>query len=292
MPCAMGGVPASNFHGSSFQLAYFQRDLADHVAAEQERLHVFQDAAPAVQAADAGGAEHLVAGKGEEVAVHGAHVNGHVGDTLGAVDADQGAVGVRHAAELVNGVDGAQHVRHLGDGNQSGARPDDLGGVRHVQAAVGSQANVPDGGAGTPRHLLPGHQVAVVLQRGEDHFVAGFQVGQSPGVSHKVKRLGGVLGEDHFVEVGVDELGNAHVCLLVGDGGLFAQDVNAAMDVGVGFLIVAADGVDDGLGLLGRRGAVEIDQRAVVDGAAEDRKIAPQRLDVEGRLRLQRQGHE
>ena len=268
-----------------------QGHLADHVAAEQERLHRFQDVASSVEAADAGGAEHLVTEKAKKSQSMARTSIAMWGNALGAIHADQGAVGVRQAAEFVYRVDGAQHVGNLANGNQAGTRPDRLGGMRHVEAAVRRQLDVPDHGSGTAGDLLPGHQVAMVLERREHHFVTGFQVGQPPGVGHQVERLGGVLGKDHFLEVGIDEFGNAHVRLLVGDGGLFAQDVDAAVDVGVRLLVIAADGINDGLGFLGRRGAIEIDQRPVVDGAAEDRKIAPQGFNVESRLRLQWQGH-
>ena len=48
--------------------------------------------------------------------------------------------------------------------------------------------------------------------------------------------------------------------------------------------MVAHHGVDHGARLLRRGGAVEIDERLAVDLAREDRKLAPDRLDVVGRV--------
>lgn len=58
-------------------------------------------------------------------------------------------------------------------------------------------------------HDLPRHQVAVVLEHGDDDFVSRFQVGNPPRVRHEVDGFAGVAGEDDLA-VGrrVDERGN------------------------------------------------------------------------------------
>ena len=59
-----------------------QPDIADHLAAAEERRHRLEQLLACPQDADAGRAEHLVAGEGEEVDTEAAHVEGPVRDEL------------------------------------------------------------------------------------------------------------------------------------------------------------------------------------------------------------------
>ena len=99
MASAIGGVPASNFHGSSLGVNPSRRDVADHLAAAEERRHGVEQLLAAPQHADAGGAEHLVAGEGEEVGARGGDVGGEVGHVLAGVDHGDGAGGVGGVGE-------------------------------------------------------------------------------------------------------------------------------------------------------------------------------------------------
>ena len=74
---------------------------------------VLEDARLAVDDADAGRREHLVAGEHEEVAVERLHVDPHVRHRLRAVDDDDGAMPVRHGDHLADRRDGAERVRDL-----------------------------------------------------------------------------------------------------------------------------------------------------------------------------------
>ena len=60
-------------------------------------------------------------GEGVEVAAELADVGGKMGNSLGSVDEKQSAVSVADACDLGDGVDDPEHVRHLGDGAESGA---------------------------------------------------------------------------------------------------------------------------------------------------------------------------
>ena len=81
--------------------------------------------------------------------------------------------------------------------------------------------------------------------------------------------------------------------LLISDGRFLTQDVHATVDIGVGGLIVVIDGVQHLLGFLGRRGAVEIDERTVVHATCQNGKITAQCLDIQCGLTLERRqiGH-
>ena len=90
----------------------------DHVAAGQERLHRLEDLAAAVQHADARRAERLVAGPRVEVGADRRDVDGHVRDGLCAVDRADGAGGAGPRGDLRDGVDRAEHVRDMGEGDE------------------------------------------------------------------------------------------------------------------------------------------------------------------------------
>ena len=133
----------------------------------------------------------------------------------------------------------------------------------------------------------PRHDVGVVLHFGQEHGVAGPQVGPAPGLGDQVERLGRVLGEDHLVRrVGrADEAPGHQAGPLVQGGGLLGGGVDAAVHVGVRRLVVARHGVDDGLGLQRGGGRVEIHDGPAVHRALQQREVLAQRLDVERRRR-------
>ena len=72
---------------------------------------------------------------------------------------------------------------------------------------------------------------------------------------------------------------------LVERGGLLGGGVDAAVHVGVRRLVVARHGVDDGLGLQGGGGGVEIHDRPAVHRARQQGEVLAQRLDVQRRRR-------
>ena len=123
---------------------------------------------------------------------------------------------------------------------------------------------------------VPGDDVGVVLQLGDDHRVARSQIGMAPGSGHQVDRLSSVLGEDHLGGPGcADKAGDLGPGLLQSLGGFHRQLVGAAVDVGVEALVVVGEGVDHQLGFLGGGRRVEINQAAAVHLPAHDGKVGP-----------------
>ena len=96
----------------------------------------------------------------------------------------------------------------------------------------------------------PGHEVGVVLHVGEEHGVAWLEVVRPQRGGHQVDGLGGVLREDHFVfGVGCpDEAAHGDPGRFVAAVGLLGDRVDAAVDVGVGGLVVVVHGVENRLG--------------------------------------------
>src|SRR5262245_28084650 len=78
------------------------------------------------------------------------------------------------------------------------------------------------------------------------------------------------------------------MCLLVSEGRFFTQDVHVAVDIGVGGLIVVTHSVKDLERFLGRRGAIEVDERAVVYATCQNGKITAQCFGIQHNLTLER----
>jgi hypothetical protein len=98
---------------------------------------------------------------------------------------------------------------------------------------------------------LPRHDVGVMLEVGYQYFVAGFQQRSSIALRDEIDGLGGPAHENDFMSRSRLEEGDHSISRrLVKSGGLLAQGVYAAMDVGVVIPLVVVDRLDDGEGAL------------------------------------------
>ena len=101
-------------------------------------------------------------------------------------------------------------------------------------------------------------------------------------LGHQIDGLGRAPHEDDLAQVRrVQELLNFLASVLIRASGALAEEMHAAMDIGVVFGVAAHHRVDDGLRLLRGRRVVEIDERLAVYFLAQDREVAPHLLDVE-----------
>ena len=128
----------------------------------------------------------------------------------------------------------------------------------------------------------------MVLEAGDQDLVAGADVPAPPGAGHQVDRFGGATHEDDLTGArGVEETPHGLARPLVGLGRELRQSVDSALDIGVPALVAGDDRRRHGPRLLGGGGVVEVDQRAAVDLAREDRKLGPhprEVVDREGRV--------
>ena len=159
----------------------------DHVAAALERLHALEQRRLAVQNADAGRAAQLVAGERVEIAIQVLHVDRQVRRRLRAVDQHRHAARMRERDHLFDRVDAAQRVGDMRRRRRSRVRSLN-------SASYSSTSSSPASLIGTTRIVapfscgqhLPGHDVGVVLQHGQDDFVAGADELAAPAVHHQV----------------------------------------------------------------------------------------------------------
>lgn len=121
--------------------------VEDHLAAALERPHLAQAVSLAIEHADARGTVKLVAGHDVPVAIDIAHVDRHVNRALRAIDKHRNAALMGDAADFLDRHDGAQRIRHMGDGNE-------LGALRQAFSKA-SIWNAPSSSTGTQTSFAP-----------------------------------------------------------------------------------------------------------------------------------------
>ena len=164
----------------------------------------------------------------------------------------------------------------MDDGHQLGARVQEFFVlVQEKLPVVVERGNLQDG-AGLLGEDLPGDDVGVVLHPRDDYLVAFADVLAAVGLGDEVDSLGGSPDVDELVVLGgIDEAADLAAGGLVVVGGVLAEGVNAAMDVGVLGYVVVDQGVDDALGFLAGGGVVQVDQGVAVDFLVKDREVPP-----------------
>ena len=228
------------------------------------------------------GAKHLMSGEYVEVAVQGLHIHAHVRDSLRAIHQHARAVAVGRLDHRFHGRDRAERIGNLGDGDQTGLWAKQLFVL--IQPHL---AGIVHRGHAQPRALfgaehLPGNDVGVMLQPGDDDLVVLLNVAASPALGDQIDGLGGSANKDDFAgRAGVEEAARLLAGRLVSIGGTRRQLMRGAMHVGVFVLVEVFETIDDGLRLLRGRRVVEPDERTPIDALSQDWEIAANRLHVE-----------
>ena len=260
------------------------RHRRDHVAARLPGRHGVEQREAPVERPDARGAVELVAREGVEVAADRAHVDREPRHRLGAVDEGDGAGPVRERHELAHGVHGAERVRDVRHRDELRPLREERLELVHEERSAVVDGRDPEPRAPLLAEELPRHEVRVVLEGGDEHLVARAQPTPPVAPGDEVDGLGSVPGEDDLARVGgAEEARHLGARLVVHPGRGLRELVDPAVDVGVVVLVEVPDRVDHLAGLLGARGAVEVDERLSAHRAAQDREVAAHALDVERR---------
>ena len=255
----------------------------DHVAAAEEGRHALLVLEPRPEHADPRRTVQLVAGEGVEIRPQRLHVDAAMDRGLAAVEQDLGAMGMGERHQPLGRRHGAEHVRHVGDGDQPDLAVGELRlDIGHVElAGIGDVGDAQLDAMGVAQHL-PGDDVGVVLERADQHGLPGLHDAAAPAMGDEVHRLGAVPGEDHLARIAsVDEARDGAAGGLVILGRRLAQPIGAAMDIGVAALHAADHGVNHGARLLRRGAAVEEHQVLAADLLRQDREIGADAGEVE-----------
>jgi len=130
---------------------------------------------------------HFVAGEGVEIGSAPAR-RSHVGRGWApSMSARAGAVG--HLDDLAHGIDGAQRIGDVAHGHHRVAGPRSFS-YSSRSSSPRSLWNDPQLCALLFAQHLPGHDVGVVLERGDDDLVAFLHVLAAPTAGHEVDAFG------------------------------------------------------------------------------------------------------
>ncbi len=113
----------------------------------------------------------------------------------------------------------------------------------------------------------------MVLHLGDDDLITRLHTGLPESGRHEIDAFGGAACEDDFCGgMGIYERPYCLTCLLVEACSLLREVVDTTVHVGIDIQVLFGDGIDDALRFLRRGAVVEIDERAAVNGAGEDRE--------------------
>ena len=193
-PDRAGDVRRARFElvGQLVPGAALERDGADHVSAAEERRHLLQHRLAPVEHADPGRAVQLVAGEHVEVGANRRDVRRHVVHGLRSVHERQRAGAMRQTNQLLDGIDRAQGVREVRHGRHARLRREQPLELVHEQLASIVHRRDAEHGALPLAEQLPGHDVRVVLHRGDEDFVSRADVRVPPRARDEVDALGRV----------------------------------------------------------------------------------------------------
>ena len=209
-----------------------------------------------------------------EVGIESLYVDGHVRGTLSTVNQHGNVMVVGDADDVGDGVDGAEHVAHMCDGDETGAGREEAFQRFKIQASLVCDGTYAKADAASLPLELPGYDVGVVFHLGDDDFITCFHASLRKGGGDEVDAFCSASCEDDLGgAAGVDVAPYGFASLFVQVGGLLTEEVDAAMYVGVHVQVFVCHGIDDATWLLRGGGVVQIDERVAIDLAAEDGEV-------------------
>ena len=228
-------------------------------------------------------------GEGEEVTADVLDAEGDVPGALGGIDEGGGSEGFGLRAHLADGIDGAEGVGNVNDGEELDLGGEELFKGLDVECAIIEHGDVLQGGSGALGGELPGDEITVMLHAGAEDDITRLQISVTPGIGDEVDAFSGAASEDNLIfGRSRDEAGDGAAGGLKAIGGSHAEGVEGTVDVGVVTLVVVRECLDDAAGLLGGGGAVEVDERMAVDLLLEDGEVVSDARPVHDRRRFQR----
>ena len=117
-------------------------------------------------------------------------------DGLRSVDEDEGTSFVRQARDFGYGIDRAEDVADMGDGDKARTLTEQGAIGIHIDLTYGRQGDDTQMRPATLAHHLPRHDIRVVLHRTDDDLVASRDEGFASGRCDEVDGLRSATGED------------------------------------------------------------------------------------------------
>ena len=221
-----------------------------------------------------------MSGDGIEIAPDFRHVHRHVHRRLRSVHQHRHTLVTRAPADRRHIHDSAEHVRHMRDRNQPGARRDGRQHRLGVQIAVRVNVDPFDHHALPFAQEMPRNDVGVMFQDAQDDLIPGLKSRCGPGIGYQIDRLGRAGGEHDVIGTGPQKARNLGPRRFVVFGRKVRQIVQATVNIGIFMGIGPRHRVDHHLRLLGRGAIVQIDQRLAPDLDRQDREIGANFFNV------------
>ena len=209
------------------------------------------------------------------------HVDAHVRDRLGAVEQSRNTTRPGARDQAAHRKHGSQGVGDVGAGQQARTRPHQRFDLLRMHFAVRIHRCDDQFRTGLLAYHLPRHDVRVVFEMGDQHFIAVLQQRAGEALRDQIDSLGRAAHEQHLVaRAGVDIAHHAIPCALVQCGSLLAQRMHSAVNVGVMMPLIVIHSFDHGQRALRRRAVVEIGKGLVMHLARQDREVLAHAHDV------------
>ncbi len=126
-------------------------------------------------------------------------------------------------------------------------------------------------------NLLPGNDIGMVFNRGNQNFLSRLDEGTRKRRSNQINRFRRAPRKDDFgSRCRIEQFGHLAAGFIEGDGRLFAQAVNAPSHGTIFVTIVIRNAIDNGLRLLRGGRVIEVNERLTIDFLAQYRKILAQ----------------
>ena len=225
--------------------------------------------------------EEFVCRAGQEVAVERRDVDEPVRSVVDGIDVAKGAGRVSQAYDFLDGIDGADRIRRVANGDKLCFFVDLRRQVGHVERAVGVVDFCPANSyAPIFCHGQPRRDVRVVIEASHEDFVPAIEVAADGARDGEGQRRH-VGTEGDFVGAAVQEVGHGAASPRDHCVGVSAGRVSSA-SIGVVVAQVGGDGVDHALRDLRSARAVEERGGVAVHGLRERRKLRADVGEVEG----------
>ena len=222
---------------------------------------------PAIKHTDARRTIHLMTAECEEVAAECLHVDLEVGRALRGVDEHRHAMLMSDADDVGDRIDGAQHIAHMSNADETSAVGEQLLILVHEELAAVADRDDTEADALACLQQLPRHDIGMVLHHRHDDLVALLHE-FAHAACHQIDGFGGATGKNNLLCLRcIDEAANGLAGCLMEVGGLLREIVDATVHVGIDVEVFLAHGIKHAQRLLRRGGIVEIHQRPVVDRA-------------------------
>ena len=192
-------------------------DAVDHITAQIEWLHVFEQCFLTVKHPDTAGSTHFVPGKNEEITVQLLYVDLLVRYALRSVQYNHSAMFVCEVNQWFGVEHQSKHITDLSKSYDFGLRIN-LGEILFFKlAGFFINIDIIQHSTGLLGNSLPGNQIGVMFSNRNDDAVTFFEMRFAVGTGDQIQTLRSITRINYFTcALGIDELAHYFFRTIVG----------------------------------------------------------------------------